>query len=216
MSNQMKVARPLAAALLMVSVLASGTSVAGDVFYTGRATAIKGTLSGGDTNQSVLVSDNGMSCQGRPKEETLHSIGVPGTIAISAHEAYTFTQGLNRRAFAESRISGMSFQTPGLSITSSLIDAQAEASCDESNAITVRGDSNVGSLEINGEKYEATGQPGQRINIGDLATIVLNEQTQYSREFSVIAMRVILRDGSEPLGANVRFAAARAKITCNP
>jgi hypothetical protein len=205
----------IAAALLGGALIAPTSLAAGDVFYNGRATAVSGVVKVGDIRQSVLISDNGMSCQGLPKNETLYGISRPGTpVAVVADEAYTFTQGRDRRALTKARISGLKLDVPNVAIALSAAEGRAEARCDESNTVTVIGKSTVGTLSVNGQSYAVTGQPNQAIEIPGLATITVNEQTKLAREVRVVALRVKLLDPSQPLSGDIQVAAARAKITC--
>lgn len=191
-----------------------GVATAGDVFYSGRATALYGVVKLDDVRQSVTVSDNSMSCQGLPKNETLYSISRPGPVSVVADEAYTFTQGRDRSSLAKSRISGLQLDVPGLAIRGSAFESRAEATCDTSNVVTLNGKSTVGSLTINGNTHTITGQPNQAIEVPNVARITANYQTKTSNEVRVIALRVKLLDSTQSLTGDIYVSAARAKIQC--
>lgn len=206
-----------ASALLLSSLLLvqASPTLAGDVFYSGRATAVSGTVKLGDVVQTVTISDNGMSCQGLPKTETLYNVNHPLPIGVRADEAYTFTQGKDRRAISKARLSNLSLDIPGLALGLTAVESRAEANCDESNVVKVIGKSTFGSLSVNGQSYAITGQPNQTIQIPNVASITVNEQTKFSTEMRVVGLRIKLLNASQPLYGDIQVAAARAKISCS-
>jgi hypothetical protein len=200
-----------AAALLFVPL---SSALAGDVFYSGRATAVSGKIKLLEIEQNVLVSDNGMSCQGLPKNETLYNVSQQGAVSVRADEAYTFTQGKDRSAITKARLSGLQLDIPGLAVALTAVESRAEASCDENNAYTVKGKSTLGTLTVNGQPYTLSGQPNQSFEIPGIATLTVNEQVRFSREVRVVGLRIKLLDPKQPLSGDIQVAAARAKISC--
>lgn len=187
----------------------------GDVFYSGRATAVNATVTVNGLKQSVLISDNGMSCQGLPKTETLYTLTNPPPLDVNITEAYTFTQGKDRSSLTKARLSGVNVGVPGLSLNSTLIEARAQASCDLSKVVTLSGKSTVSNLNVNGKPYAITGQPNQSITIPGLAQIIINEQIRYSNEIRVVGVRVKLLTTNTPVTGDIQISAARAKIVCD-
>lgn len=208
--------RPAALAAMLGATLLvqAGTVAAGDVFYSGRATALHGVVTLDGVRQSVTVSDNSMSCQGLPKNETLYSISRPGPVEVMADEAYTFTQGRNRVSLAKTRMSGLRLNVQGLAINGASFESRAEASCDESNVVTLKAKSTVGTLTINGETHAITGRPNQAIDVPNVARVIVNYQTKSANEVRVIGMRVKLLDSTQAVTGDINVAAARAKIQC--
>ena len=202
----------LAAALSATTFPAAAV---GDVFYSGRATGVNASVTVLGIKQNILISDNGMSCQGLPKSETLYSLTNPAPLNVSINEAYTFTQGRERSSLTKARLSGLSIGVPGLSLNSTLIESRAQATCSTSNEITLNGKSTVGTLTINGKAYAVTGQPNQRISIPNIASITLNEQKRYADEIRVVGVHVRLLTTNTLASGDVQIAAARAKIVCD-
>jgi hypothetical protein len=193
---------------------ASFPAVAGDVFYSGRATGVNASVTVLGVKQNILISDNGMSCQGLPKSETLYSLTNPAPLSVSINEAYTFTQGRDRSALTKARLSGVAVGVPGLTVNSTLIESRAQATCNTSNEITLHGKSTVGTLTINGETYAVTGQPNQRISIPNVAQITVNEQHRYANEIRVVGVRVRLLTTNTLATGDLQIAATRARIVC--
>lgn len=217
MHSVLNFARPGAAAVLAgaATLMTSPVFATGDVFYSGRATGVNATVTVLGIKQSVLISDNGMSCQGLPKSETLYTLSNPAPLGINITEAYTFTQGKERTSLTKARLSGVSVGVPALSIDSTLIEARAQASCDQSKVVTLSGKSTVGALNVNGKAYAITGQPNQSISIPGVAQIVVNQQIRYSNEIRVVGVRVKLLTSNTLATGDIQIAAAKAKITCD-
>ncbi len=190
------------------------TFATGDTFYSGRATGVGAVVTVLGIRQSVTVSDNFMSCQGLPKSETLYTLNNPTPLGIGVDEAYTFTQGRDGTALTKARISGLRVDVPGFSMGSALIESRAQATCDDSNVVTLTGKSTVGTLTINGQTYTATGQANQKITIPGIADITLNEQKRYVGEIRVIGVHVKLLTSNTLATGDVQVAAAKAKISC--
>ena len=205
--------------ILTVAGVLGATSVpvvaAGDVFYSGRATGVNASVTVLGIKQNILIADNGMSCQGIPKSETLYTLTNPAPLNLSINQAYTFTQGRERSSLTKARLSGVSIGVPGLTLNSALIESRAQATCNASNEITLHGKSTVGTLTINGESYAVTGQPNQRITIPNVASITINEQLRYSNEVRVVGVRVRLLTSNTLATGDLQIAAARAKIMCD-
>lgn len=205
--------------ILTVASVLGATSVpaiaAGDVFYSGRATGVNASVTVLGIKQNILIADNGMSCQGIPKSETLYTLTNPAPLNLSINQAYTFTQGRERSSLTKARLSGVSIGVPGLTLNSTLIESRAQATCNTTNEITLHGKSTVGTLTINGESYAVTGQPNQRITIPNVASITINEQLRYSNEVRVVGVRVRLLTSNTLATGDLQIAAARAKIMCD-
>lgn len=211
----MSISPPLSRfALALVAAFAAAPAFAGDTFYQGRATAVQGTLTLSTLSQSILISDNGLSCQGTPKEETLSDTRNTGQIAFSAQTAYTFTQGRDQKALAIARLQAATLDVPGLKVGFSAIEATAQATCDVNRRVTVQGSSSLVDLVINGQRQTISGQPNQTITIPNVATITVNEQTQGARELQVTGLHVVLFPTNDVVNGDLRISATRAKITC--
>jgi hypothetical protein len=206
---------PMVSVAAVLGAAALPASAAGDVFYSGRATGVNASVTVMGIKQNILISDNGMSCQGLPKSETLYSLTNPAPLNVSINEAYTFTQGRERSSLTKARLSGVSIAVPGLALNSALIESRAQATCNTSNVITLNGKSTVGTLTINGQSYAVTGQPNQRISIPNVASITVNEQQRFSNEVRVVGVRVRLLTTNTLAAGDLQIAAARAKIVCD-
>lgn len=207
-------AAPVLAFIGAMSAFSVPAYAAGDVFYSGRATGVNATVTVLGIRQSVTIADNGMSCQGNAKSETLYSLSNPAPLGIWVNEAYTFTQGRERRSLTKARLSGLKLDVPGLSVDGSLIEARAEARCDASNTVTLAGKSTVGTLTINGKGYAVTGAPNQTVSIPGIASIVINEQRRYANEIRVTGVRIRLLTSNTLATGDVQIAAAKARIVC--
>lgn len=199
----------------LLSSVSLPAAAVGDVFYSGRATGVNASVTVLGVKQNILISDNGMSCQGLPKSETLYSLTNPAPLNVSINEAYTFTQGRERSSLTKARLSGLSIGVPGLALNSTLVEARAQATCNTSNEVTLNGKSTVGTLTINGEAYTVTGQPNQRITIPNVASITVNEQQRFANEIRVVGVHVRLLTSNTLATGDVQIAAAKAKIVCD-
>ncbi|MCC2656727.1 MAG: hypothetical protein K0Q76_1835 [Panacagrimonas sp.] len=206
---------PLLTIAGLMSAVSLPASATGDVFYSGRATGVNASVTVLGIKQNILISDNGMSCQGLPKSETLYSLTNPAPLNVSINEAYTFTQGRERSSLTKARLSGLSVGVPGLAVNSTLIEARAQATCNASNEITLNGKSTIGTLTINGQAYPVTGQPNQRITIPNIASITVNEQQRFANEIRVVGVHVRLLTSNTLATGDLQIAAAKARIVCD-
>lgn len=199
----------------LMSLASLPAAAAGDVFYSGRATGVNASVTVMGVKQNILISDNGMSCQGIPKSETLYSLTNPAPLNVQINEAYTFTQGRERSSLTKARLSGVVVGVPGLDLSSTLVESRAQATCNTSNVVTLNGKSTVGTLTINGQAYSVTGQPNQRITIPNVAQITVNEQQRFADEIRVVGVHVRLLTTNTLATGDMQLAAAKAKIVCD-
>jgi hypothetical protein len=198
-----------------------------NVFFSGHATGVVGTLQSGSTSASVLLADNQMSCSGIPQDETPGAVDNPAPLRVQSRNMATFTLGRDQTSTADASMESPHIALPDLTIDAGSIGAHAEVKCDfvptHTNqagfrpVYSVSGSASVGRLTINGQNVDVTGEPNQTINIPNVATIVVNEQARSSRSLIVSGLHVkLLDDSSNSSSGDVVFAYARAKLTCEP
>jgi hypothetical protein len=189
---------------------------AGDTFYGGRAIGFLSTAKIGPSTVKLTLADNTMSCQGLPKEETIADASNPAPLRLSSKTITTYTLGVDRVANADAAAQQLYLEIPGLKIDGDSFQAHAESRCDEQRPgkSIPAGSASVGNLTINGKGQAFSGQPNQRIEVPNVATIILNEQAQNTREFRVNAMHVILLDPKTPTSGDIIVSSAKAKTDC--
>jgi hypothetical protein len=200
-------------ALLLSLVLAPDTAQTHDIFYSGRATGVEGTVTLSSGTKKVLLSNNYMSCFGKPKEENVLTLSNPAPIGVQATSVATYTLGRDDVAVAESSFKDVHLELPNLKIDAVKLQAYAEARCTDGK-ITPSGSSDVGALFINGQGRTLTGEPNQTFTIPNVGTVIVNEQIKYSREMRVNALHIKLENPSFPASGDIVVSHARAKLEC--
>lgn len=202
-------------ALALTSVLATFNANAHEIVYQGRATAASGTVTIINQTGKTLIADVGMTCTGEPREEVVASAQSPAPLALQANEVRSAAQGVDGIASTESGMQELLLEVAGVTIAADQVQSFAQAECKSDSSVEVSGGSTLNNVTVNGKRISLTGQPNQTIGIPNVATITLNEQVRYSREFRVIGIHVKLADASTPANGDIQIAAARAKIkTC--
>lgn len=186
-----------------------------EIVYQGRATAASGSVTIVSQTSKTLIADVGMTCTGEPREEVVASAQSPAPLALQANEVRSAIEGVDGVASAESGMQELLLDVPGVTIAADQIQSFAQAECKSDSSVEVSGGSTLSNVSVNGRRISLTGEPNQTIGIPNVATITLNEQVRYSREFRVIGIHVKLADASTPVNGDIQIAAARAKIkTC--
>jgi len=107
---------------------------------------------------------------------------------------------------------------PLLTVNAGVLRSQAQAKCTSKGAVTTGG-SSIAELQINGAVIQVSGQPNQTIELDNLATIIINEQTSGPGSITVNALHVILHQNSVTgplLSGDVVISSAHADLTCQP
>lgn len=201
--------------LLMLLVALSGwqnAALAGDVFYSGRATGVTGTLTVSSVTKKILLSRNDMSCQGLAKEETISAIDNPTPLGVKAKTITTYTLGRDGVALAQAAVEDLVLDFPGLKLSASLVDAYSEVRCENGIPIPT-GNSNILNVVINGQARSLTAAPNQTITIPNVATIIFNEQVKWKREFKANAIHIKLFNPDTPANGNIIISETKAKIS---
>lgn len=212
-------------ALFAGGLLVSQVAGAHDIHYYGVADGVKGKLTIGTLDKSVLVTEVLMACTGTPREETLSSVSNPQPIQINASTVHGYTLGDGGTATVNADIEQFQMNLQdGLVIQASGLNSHAQSTCDESTLmVTDQADSTVGSLYINGQGQAITGQPNQVIDMSPFGKVVVNEQKFTTKQRSgqtigygveVTAVHVYVADQNYPINGDVAFAKSKSKVTC--
>jgi len=206
----------LSAAIALAAGLGwQSVAEAHQVFYQARSTGIRGTITVNSLKKSLLVMDLGMACDGTPREETVSSVTNPSPMKVSAKNVRGYTIGRDDTAASNTEIDSVLLEVPGLKVEASALTARAQASCDALGKYSHDGGATIATLKINGEGRTISGEKNQKIEIPNVATIIVNETMDtYSREYRSTALHVILFNEKDNAFGDFAFAYARAKITC--
>jgi hypothetical protein len=177
--------------------------------YSGRATVVNATLL---SLPPIILSDAGpLPNSGGEAEATLLEAEVPGVLTAQVLHAATIGQG--NRAFSESSVANLRVTVAGNTITASFLRSQAEALCNDDGTATVRGNSEIVALQLNGTPISVSGTPNQEVPLLGAGKIIINEQrgsaSGGSGDFTVNALHVIV-----PGVADIVIASAHADIVC--
>jgi hypothetical protein len=188
-----------------------------DVHYSGRAIGAFGTINAASVTKSITLADVPMSCSGTAREETVSSVSNPSPIKLTAKTVNGYAIGRDNVSATKAGIEEMHLETGDLKVDATGLTSHAEARCDEATLkITTSGDADVGSLVINGQGQQITGEPNQVIEVPGIGSIIVNEQLSPStREKLVYALHVKVADPSFPANGDLYFAQSRSKITCS-
>lgn len=212
----MKVKSPLNNTLLAAAVLGSmawhSAASAADVFYSGRATGVNATLVVNGITKKLLLAKNDMSCQGLPDEETVSGVDNKPPLGIKVRTITTFTQGVDGVATARAATEDLALDVPGLKLNAAVAEAFAEVRCVNGQQQS-SGNSNVGTVTINGQTHNIGASPNQSITIPNVGTVIFNEQVKWKREFKVYAIHVKLNNPSFPASGDIYVSEAKAKIS---
>jgi hypothetical protein len=196
----------LAAALAVTAVSAALAQAPSS--YSGRATVLSatapiiGTVAFGDTG--ALPSSGGKLTS------SAAAIKLPGLGTAGVGSATTQGQGQHSKSSAS--LTNLDLTPLGIPITATVLESDAQASCQSGTPQTSAGAQVVG-LVVNGTPIVAS-TPNLTINVLGLATVVVNEQTSSTSgrngQITVNALHI-----SVPvLGIDVVVAHSEADITC--
>ena len=153
-----------------------------------------------------------MSCGGVPREENLSATATPSPLSLNADVVRSFTHGAEHVSRAETEMRTVLFEVPGLRISADGMGAEATATCEIDESVSIDGHAQLDGLRINDEIVTITGEPNQTIAIPEVGTVILNKQIRYSREIRVTAAHVTLANAADLAYGEIELAKARAKI----
>lgn len=177
--------------------------------YGGRAYVIDAEVLG--VVDTRLADTGALPPEGGAEEVSLLEADIPGLLSAEVLHATTVAQSDASRS--EASVANLGLTVGGLTISASLLRAQAAATCDGKSA-DVSGASEVLNLVVNGQSISVSGAPNQELSFPALgARIIINEQTSSANgrngDITVNALHVIV-DGV----ADVVISSAHADIHC--
>lgn len=191
------------------------SSLAADVFYSGRATGIDAQTTILGTDQEVLIGDTGMSCVGLPHDEAVASFSSPSPLKVSAQSIKVHTLGKNGTAAADATMQNVALDVPGINITASSLGAHARATCDVATGnVTVSGHSDFGSVIVNGQAVDVKAK--KQISIPNVGYVYFDQHKNYGDEMRVYAIHVRIDNPASPASGDVYIGKVRARTICNP
>lgn len=193
--------------------------------FSGRATAIKGTVLG--IPLPVLVDTGPVDAGGGTLEAHLLcypegpdcAIGLPdltnGALSAEVLNATVVAQGQRSRAMAS--VAELTLDAAGQRVNATLLQAQADAQCTDGSAF-VRGDATVADLMINGEGIAVNGEMNQTVPLPGGGVIIINEQVGSvsggKGDVTVSALRLRVPGLVQGTDTDVTIAEAHADIQC--
>ena len=121
----------------------------------------------------------------------------PSPLLLQASEVHASTQGIDGVAATRAGVQQLMLELPGLQVGLEQVESFAEARCNSDETVQVNGGSTLSGITVNGQRIAINGQPNQSINIPSVATIVINEQVRFSREFRVVGLHMVGADAGE-------------------
>lgn len=211
-------ARAKALCLLGATLLGwQGGVAAHEIFYMGRAIGVVGTITAGSTTADVVLGDTlPMSCSGRARDATVATVNNPTPLGVRAQAVSAHTVGMNSTASSDAGLQDLVLDLPGVRVTASSLQSNAEATCNADGSVTLSGDSNVTDLKINGQGVRVSGAVGQRVGIEGVGTLIINQHLKSDSEIKVNAIRVVLANESYPAHGTVLVAHSKAGMNCKP
>lgn len=212
--------RPIASALIAVLVLsllgASSPAAASGSTFSGRATAIQGTVLGmtiGPLADTGEVNPNGDSLEASLLQYPIAGAPDPTNGALSGEVLHATVVAQGNESSAEASVASFSLSAAGQSVAADFLMAQASATCNGSNAIAT-GSAEIAALTVNGQSIVVSGQANQQVPL-PIGQITINEQIADNSVSSghggitVNALHIVV-----PGVANIIVASAHADITC--
>jgi hypothetical protein len=170
--------------------------------YSGEASVVNIQLLWKKIN---LVEVGPLPESGGALERTLLEKSLLGT--LNARVLHATTIGLGDNARSEASVADVGVTVSGVSISASVLMAEAGASCVDGETLLF-GRSHLANLVVNGHAIEVSGEPNQAIDLPGVR-VVINEQSASSNSISVTALHV-----SAPGLADVALSSAEAGIDC--
>jgi hypothetical protein len=189
--------------------------------FSGRAIVVQATLLNAGT---INLGDTGeLPAEGGARDGSLVTVGVSkeetgGLLALTAVVGHATTVGQGSTSSAEASVAQVRMNVANNDVEASLLRSQAEATCDGQGRATVRGNSELLDLVINGQRIDVSGKPNQTIDLPN-GRIVINEQSfredSNEAEITVNALHVttFVPITGEVL-AEVVISSAHADIAC--
>jgi len=204
----------VAAAFAALSFL-STASDASDIFYSGRATGVEGSVTVGSTDADILLGNTGMSCQGLPHDETVAGVSNPSPVKVSAKNVHVYTLGKDAKAVADATMSTLNFDSGGITVSADAVGSHARAVCDvASGNVTVSGHSDFTNVVVNGQSIDP--RTKKSVSIPNVGYVYFDQHRNYGNEMRVYAIHVRLDNPSLPASGDVYIGKTQAKTICNP
>lgn len=209
-----------------VAVLAGPAGAGTNTTFSGRATAVKGTVlglpitlvdtgpvaaGGGDLEANLLCYPTGNNC-------TIGGLPDVTNGALSAQVLHAAVVAHGNKSRAEASTAELNLvNVAGNSIGVEFLQARAEATCADGKA-SVSGKAEVLGLTINGQTIAVTGEVGQMIPLPGGGFVVVNEQIASAAadngDITVNALHVVIPGLIPGFDTDLIVAQAHADILC--
>ncbi len=177
--------------------------------YGGRAKVVQADVA--SLVHVTLVDTGELPSTGGTKEGTLLDVLVtPGILHGQTASARTTGTASQTKSYAE--IQKLNASVLGIGISADVVRSDASGTC-TINGPSLAGSSVVANLKVNGLTVNADSTPNQRIAVGNVLEIIINEQTTTNGALTVNALHIRALKAIDL--ADVVVASARAKITCS-
>jgi hypothetical protein len=192
--------------------------------FSGQATAVTGTVLG----QPITLADTGSVSPGGGTLE-MHLLCYPpgtdctvsppdltnGALGVDVLNATVVAQG--NKSAARASVADLTLNAAGQTISASFLQAEAEAQCSSGQA-SVRGDSEIAQLVINGREFTVAGTVNETIPLPAGGVVILNEQVGSANAGSggltVSALHIRIPGVVPGTDTDLSVAKAHADIQC--
>lgn len=220
MRNTMKTKRAGLAGLLIAGLLAwHGAATAHDVTYSGRATVLRANVSLLTTSTRVVLADTGeIDPTGGTRDATLLTFANPPPLQVFSRTAKAIASGSGGTSAASAAVENLVVSIPGLKITADVIEADTRAICDqETQTVRRAGSSRIVNLVINDQAIAPPPRPNTRIEIPNVATVILDERRRPDANTLVVnAIHVIVPGMPDVVRADIVVSHAESGILSCP
>jgi len=209
----------LAGALFAGLLAVHSAAVAHDVRYSGRATVLRVTTQLLTTTTRLVLADTGeIDPTGTTRDATVLTFDNPPPLDVHSKTAKSIASGANGTSAASSEVERLMINLPGLRIAADVIEAHTRADCDqESQTVKRGGSSRIVNLMINDQVIAPPPRPNTKIEIPDVATIILDERRRPDVNTQVInAIHVIIPGVPGVARSDVIIAHAESGILSCP
>jgi len=181
------------------------------VTFSGQATVVKGTVAG----TPILVADTGpLPSSGGSRDATLLTENVAGVLDAEVLAATAIGQGDTSNA--EATVASLTLTAGTNKISAKFLTANATATCSNGTA-TVRGDSEIADLSVNGTSIVIAGTPNQTVNLPPVQLMINEQNSSVSGQgasITVNALHVVIPGMASVPDTNLTVASAHADIIC--
>jgi len=168
----------LAGALFAGLLAWHAVATAHDVTYSGRATVLRATAQLLTSSTRISLADTGeIDPTGTTRDATVVSFSNPPPLAVASRTARAIASGASGTSAATAAVEKLIVSLPGLKISADVIESSTRAVCDQTTqTVKAGGGSRIVNLVINDQVITPPPRPNTKIEIPNVATVILDER----------------------------------------